>query len=105
MTKNRDVYLQGLELVDSGSGGDVIDSVKAYCRERGIKPVYITLIPVKFDTTRTGCRLTVKEEDFDRAVRDNFWPDHIQAREWTPTPREGYGNDDGEVSTSSDENE
>ena len=107
MTRNRDVYLQGLLLDDcgTGSGEDVIDSVKAYCRDRGIKAVYIKLIPVKFDDTRTGCRLTVKEDDFKRVVREEFWPDHIKAREWTQRPRDGYGNDGGEENTSSDENE
>ena len=102
MTRNRDVYLQGLKLDEYDGGDEVIDSVRAYCKERGITPVYIRLIPVRFDSTRTGCRLTVKESDFNRVLRDNFWPDYIKAREWTSRPREDNGNDGAEARPPSD---
>ena len=102
MTRNRDIYLQGLKLDDDNDEDDVIDSVKAYCKDRDIVPVYTRLIPVRFDSTRTGCRLTVREVDYNRAVQNDFWPDHIKAREWTQRPRDGNGNDGAEARPLSD---
>ena len=87
-TQNRDIYLQGLRVNVGECEDDVIESVRAYCLERGITPVFIRVIPVKFDCTRTGCRLTVRDEDYDRAIMNSFWPDNISARDWTPKPRD-----------------
>ena len=62
-------------------------------------PIYIRLIPVKFDCTRTGCRLTVKEGDYEDVLDDDFWPEDVYAREW----RRNRDNDDGDRHPSGDE--
>ena len=90
-TTNRDIYLQGLVIDTNESEEDVIESVRIYCLDRGITPVYICIIPVKFDCTRTGCRLTVRDEDYDRVIENEFWPENISARDWTPRPRGNAG--------------
>ena len=89
-SNNRDIYLQGLVVGVYESEDDVIESVRVYCIDRGITPVFIRNIPVKFDCTRTGCRLTVRDEDYDDVIMNSFWPEHISARDWTPRVR---GND------------
>ena len=94
-TVNREVYLQGLDLEGCVSEDDIVESVKSYCLDNGIKPVYIRIIPVRNDQTRVGCKLTVVEEDFERVVDSEFWPDNISAREWTPRPRDNNGNNNG----------
>ena len=91
-TVNRDVYLQGLD-VGECSDEELIESVRSYCIERGITPTYIRIIPVRYDYTRAGCRLTVRESDFNMVIRNNFWPDEIRAREWKPKPRENNENE------------
>ena len=101
-TRNRDIYLQGVRVADGSNDEDIIESVRSYCLEHGIKPIYITLIPVKFDCTRTGCRLTVKEDDYEQALCNDFWPDHISARVWTPKPRDNQNNDEGPARQHSD---
>ena len=48
-TVNRNVYLQGLRMSNGVSEEDVVDSIRMYCIERNITPVFIRIIPVKFD--------------------------------------------------------
>ena len=91
----RDVYLQGLDIEDGQNDDDVADSVREYCNKHGITPVYIRIIPVKYDCTRTGVRLTVKSEDFERVIDESFWPDLITVREWTQRNRDNRQNDNG----------
>ena len=91
-TRNRDIYLQGLAIGEMDSDEDIIECVRSYCLDREITPVFIRIIPVRFDCTRTGCRLTVKEADYERVICEEFWPDHISARDWTPRPRDNAGN-------------
>ena len=91
-TSNRDVYLQGLDVGDGNGEDDMLDSVKAYCIRNGITPLFVRIIPVKYDCTRVGCRLTVSEEDFERVIDDEFWPDNVSVREWTYRPRDNRGN-------------
>ena len=102
-TRNRDIYVQGLDLDEYNDKDELIESVRNHCLVNGIKPIYIHLIPVKFDCTRTGCRVTVRECEFDRVVEDDFWPEDVSAREWTPKPRDQQGNDGDEFRRETDE--
>ena len=104
-TNVKDVYLQGLDVEDGQTHDDVIDSVRAYCNGNGVKPVFIRIIPVKYDCTRTGCRLTIKIEDFERVMMESFWPELISVREWTPRNRDRFDQNEGrEGDDLSDEN-
>ena len=103
-TVNRNVYLQGLDLEGCSDDEEIIDSVREYCRDHGIKPVFIRIIPVRYDSNRAGCKLTVVEEDFERVLDDEFWPDNITVREWTYRPPDNRDNDDGGATDSSDDN-
>ena len=94
-TVNREVYLQGLRVSEGMCADDVNDSVKAYCLERGITPIYMRAIPVKYDCTRTGCKLTICEEDYERVILDEFWPEDVSVRDWTPRVRDNQNNGDG----------
>ena len=98
------MYLQGLDLEGCSDDEEIIDSVREYCRDHGIKPVFIRIIPVRYDSNRAGCKLTVVEEDFERVLDDEFWPDNITVREWTYRPPDNRDNDDGGATDSSDDN-
>ena len=82
--RTREIYLQGLKVNDYNNLNEIIESVRNYCNENNITAVYIRLIPVKNDCTRTGCKLTVNEYDYDNLMQDDFWPENISAREWKP---------------------
>ena len=86
-TVNRHIYLQGLDMSDGQGADDIADSIRAYLRERGVVAVYVRIIPVKCDSTRTGCKLMIKEEDYERVISDEFWPYDVTVRDWTPRPR------------------
>ena len=83
-TVNRHVYVQGLRVIDGLGEDDMIDSVRMFCIERNITPVFVRIIPVKFDDTRTGCKLTIREDDYDRVMSEYFWPEDVTVRDWTP---------------------
>ena len=102
-TVNREVYLQGLRVSEGMCADDVNDSVKAYCLERGITPIYMRAIPVKYDCTRTGCKLTICEEDYERVILDEFWPEDVSVRDWTPRVRDNQNNGDGARPPSDDD--
>ena len=53
--------------------------------------MYVRIIPVRYDVTRTGCRVTVREEDYERVILESFWPDAIRVRDWSPRPRDNQG--------------
>ena len=99
-TRNRDIYLQGLDMIDCNDQEEMVESIRNYCKERNIIPIYIRLIPVKYDCTRTGCKLTVKECDFEDTLDDEFWPDDVHAREWK---RNRDNDDDGDRPQSGEE--
>ena len=92
VTVNRHVYLQGLDMGDGMSNEDIADSIKSYCHDYGITPVFIRIIPVRYDVSRTGCKLTIKEEDYDRVIMSDFWPEDVTVRDWTPKPRDNDEN-------------
>ena len=94
-TVNRDVYVQGLDIGNGESEDDVIESVRCYCLDRGITPVFLRIIPVRYDNTRTGCRLTVSEEDYERVIRNSFWPANVKVRDWIVRPRDNGNEGDG----------
>ena len=66
---------------------------------------YIRIIPVRYDDNRAGCKLTVVYEDFERVLDEDFWPENITVREWTPRPRDNRGNDEGAGRQPSDEDD
>ena len=101
-TCNRDVYLQGLDVGDGDGSDDMMESVRSFCVDNGITPVYIRIIPVRYDSTRVGCRLTVREEDFECVMDEFFWPEDVSVREWTPRPRDNRGNGDAGARPPSD---
>ena len=104
-TVNREIYLQGLDLDGCVDEEDIIESVREYCADRGVKLVYIRVIPVKYDDNRAGCKITVVEDDFERVVDSDFWPDNISSREWTRRPRDDRANDGGAARQPSDDDE
>ena len=102
-TVNREIYLQGLDLDGCTDEDDIIESVREYCMERGVKPVHIRIIPVRYDDNRVGCKITVVEDDFGYVVDSDFWPENISAREWTRRPRDDRGNDGDAAGQQSDD--
>ena len=102
-TAVKDVYLQGLKIEDGQTDEDILDSVRAFCIGNGVSPVYVSIIPVKTDCTRTGCRVTVKSEDFDKVMCESFWPDLISVREWTIRNKDKWLNDGDDGQEQSDD--
>ena len=87
-TVNRNVYLQGLHMSNGLGEEDIADSIRMYLTEKNITPVFIRIIPVKYDDTRTGCKLTIVDEDYERVISEDFWPDDVTVRDWTPRNRD-----------------
>ena len=87
----RDIYIQGLDFEYMNDYVEMEDTIQEYCRDNGVSVLYMRIIPTKFDRTRLGCKISVKETDFERVMEDDFWPDDVTVREWVRKPR----NEDG----------
>ena len=87
----REVYVQGIDCRPFNSHAAVEKEVKGYCKDKGITVLFIKVIPVKLDPNQVGCKLAVIEADFERVMRDDFWPEFVSVRAWVYRPREGRG--------------
>ena len=88
----RDVYVQGIDYRGLANYTEVENEVKGYCKDNGISLLFIKVIPVKLDNTQVGCKISVKEEDFDRIMSEEFWPEFVTVRPWVFRPKDGRGN-------------
>ena len=84
---HREIYIQGISTEGFVSKDEAIAMVKDYCRFAHIIPTQAVVIPVKEDDSQTGCKITVKVDDADRIMADDFWPCGISARPWKARPR------------------
>ena len=91
----RDIYVQGIDYRGLANHTAVENEVKGYCKENGVKLLFIKVIPVKLDNTQVGVKLSVKEEEFDRVLSEEFWPEFVTVRPWVFRPREGRGQGGG----------
>ena len=69
------LYLGGVRL------GTSIEKIKEYMKQKGISPTFIRI----FNSKRKGTiavRVNVNEEDFDCVCNNDFWPNHVYARQW-----------------------
>ena len=98
-TVHREVYVQGLDLQGSTDHSEMEKLVHNYCKKNGVKVVFLNIIPVKYDKSQVGCKLSVLNEDFERVLDDDFWPEFVTVRAWryknrdgpNPGAREGQG--------------
>ena len=86
---HREVYVQGLDFQGLSDYADMEALVQKYCKKEGIAVVFIKIIPVKYDKSQVGCKLSVVEEDFERVVDDDFWPEFVNVRPWVYKPKPG----------------
>ena len=82
VTRCKDVYVYDIDIGGVEDPDDLVEVIRLYCIDRAVSPTYIRIITSRFDQSRAGCRLTVKENDVDKVVSAGFWPDGVRAREW-----------------------
>ena len=83
----REVYVQELDCSTCRGSREFEEMVLNYCRKRGLKAVDACTIPVKNCRTKSGCKLTVQDADFDTAMTRDFWPRGTSVRPWSSKPR------------------
>ena len=94
-----EVYIQELDCSTCRGSREFEEMVLAYCKRRDLKAVDACTIPVKNSRTKSGCKLTVHEADYDTAMRRDFWPRGCSVRPWNSRPRnESTDDDDGSSS-------
>ena len=54
--------------------------ISDYMNKKGITPTFVRLMKSKKGTV--AVRVNVLNEDFERALVNEFWPNHVYAREW-----------------------
>ena len=88
VSRNKDLYIHDIDIDGVEDPDDLIEVIRLYCIDRSVRPVYIRIITGRYDCTRAGCRLTVKEEDVDKVLSEDFWPYGVRAREWVYRSRD-----------------
>ena len=86
---HREVYVQGLDLQGATDYTEMETLVHNYCKKNGVKVVFLKIIPVKYDKSQVGCKLSVLSEDFERVLDDSFWPEDVSVRAWRYKKRDG----------------
>jgi hypothetical protein len=73
--KIKRLYLEGVRL------GTSIEKIKEYMEQRGISPTFIRIFSSKRKGT-IAVRVNINDEDFDCVSNNDFWPNHVYARQW-----------------------
>ena len=89
-----EVYIQELDCSTCRGSEDFEEMVMEYCKKRGLKAVDACTIPVKNSRTKSGCKLTVHEADYDTAMDRDFWPRGSKVRPWRSRPRNESNDED-----------
>ena len=85
----REIYVQGIDYRGFSNHTTVEKEVKGFCKDKGVDILFIKVIPVKLDHKQVGCKIAVKEADFDTVMDECFWPEFVSVRAWVYRPREG----------------
>ena len=78
---------------------DLEDIVFEHCKENGMNPIDLCTIPMNGSRIKAGCKVTVRDEDYDRALTLDFWPRGAIVRPWENRPRKRKQADDGRYSS------
>ena len=88
INENKDIYVRGLATKNFTNSEELEDSVRYYCRERGVNIVFARVMTNSVNTNAVGCRVCIREEDLDAVYEDGFWPNKVEVREWYQKPRD-----------------
>ena len=89
----REVYVQGLDFRGFASHAEMEKLLYDYCVKRKITVIFMNIIPAKYDKETVGCKIAVKESDFEAVMEETFWPEDVTVREWRRKPRNAMGNE------------
>ena len=92
---HKEIFVKHLDYSMCSKPADLEGRVKAFCRRKG---VYILQVRVfeQSDCNRANCRVSLKEEDVEKAMNPDFWPMYAVVRNWSINPQHEPGrNDDG----------
>jgi hypothetical protein len=76
------VYVRNFEITDEDNDETIAESVKGYCRDKGVKVMRVHVVFNRYNDYIVGCKLSVANAQKHKLISDNFWPSHIQCREW-----------------------
>ena len=95
---HKEIFVKHLDYSMCSKPADLEGRVKAYCRRKG---VYILQARVfeQSDCNRANCRVSLKEEDLERALDPDFWPQYAVVRSWSEKPQneQGWNKENGNV--------
>ena len=70
------------------SPDDMEEAMKIHCRDRGINANFCRVMTNNYGSSTVGCRVNVREEDFNMLLDPEFWPADVEVREWLPRGRD-----------------
>ena len=94
----KELYVQELDYTQSSGREDFEDMVYAFCMSRGVKPIDLSMIPVRGTRLKAGCKVTVNAADYKQTSKHEFWPRGAEVRDWVFRPKKaGNDSDDSDV--------
>ena len=90
----KELYVQELDYTRSSGREDFEDMVYAHCMRKGVKPIDLSMIPVRGTRLKAGCKVTIHESHYKQASIREFWPRGAEVRDWVTKPKNNDGDDD-----------
>ena len=83
----KELYVQELDYTQCSGRDDFEDMVYAYCVNKGVKPIDLSMIPVRGTRLKAGCKVTINAADYKQTSKDTFWPRGADVRDWVTKPK------------------
>ena len=94
----KELYVQELDYTQSSGREDFEDMVFAFCMSKGVKPIDLSMIPVRGTRLKAGCKVTVDASDYKQTSKYDFWPRGADVRDWVTKPKNsGKESDDSDT--------
>ena len=94
----RDIYVHGVDISVFDCMEEIEYSIAEHCYQKGVQVTFVKGLTMSAGQTDARLRVSVPEEDFDRVLDDDFWPEDIYAREWYMRNKSKRGGNQAETS-------
>ena len=90
-TPHKEIFVKHLDYTRCSKPADLEGRVKSYCRRKGVFILQARVFE-QSDCNRANCRVSLKDEDVEKALSPGFWPEHAVVRFWSANPQNEAAN-------------
>ena len=82
------IYVENIHMQEGETESDVMNMVKDYAKDNGLRVMSATIIKNRYATDVVGCKMNIPESQVKIACNKHFWPDIIGCRIWEQRQRQ-----------------